>query len=118
VPADRVVVELLGDIQAEISRLSRILPREKERKGEKGGSEARFKVAMAVSQHLVEHPSGDMGSLLGNERFYNEIQEKIAAHRHFETRREFENALEEILLGLQSDRASRDGLFQIKTNAN
>jgi hypothetical protein len=95
VPADKFLVEMLGDIQLEISRLRAQLPRETEgRRRNIKDVEAAVRIGAEVAKYVAEKPKTELSSLMGDSSFINEMVHKCRAPQYFDNPSDFEEALE------------------------
>jgi hypothetical protein len=103
VPADKIVVEMLSDLQTEMSKLRRTLPRDIARNRNEGGlADGAIRIASEITKFLTEHPKSDLQSLLGTREFEREMEQKCDAPKYFSNPMEFNDNL---------DRIAKDILF-------
>ena len=109
IPADKLVLEMLGELQSEMAHMRRTLPREVTRRARgSGSSEAVARIAAAVQAYRRDKPDFHPGALVGNEDLYDAIERIIEAPQYFSGRMEFREAVDQFLAELQraTERAS------------
>ncbi len=106
IPADKLVLEMLSDLQSEMSSLKRVFGRDKHRgvtERPEDGSVAR--IAIEFSKFLAENPTAELTTLLDNEKFASELSERCKAYRYFPSFVEFKRSLERVIAAVAEDRA-------------
>jgi hypothetical protein len=94
VSADKFVVEMLGDIQTELSRLRSSLPRDVERRRGKGrDGDGAMRIATEIAKYIADKPKTDLSSLIDSDKFRIEMEERCDAPRYFSGPSEFGAAL-------------------------
>lgn len=95
VPADKLVIEMLSELQSEVSRLRRTIPRESMRRSRSFASpEASAKIAAAINAYRAENPKMKPHEFLGTPDFLREIEMRIDAPRYFPGPDECRDAIE------------------------
>jgi hypothetical protein len=105
VPADKIVVEMLGDINAEVARLRRQMTRETlrdkpSRQFDGGGTLA---IARAVLKYIKENPSASLEALEGNPQFERYVELESDAPKFFSSPMAFRKALTKLLGDMPSE---------------
>lgn len=95
VPADRLVLDILQDLQHEVARLRRGSLRETPRKAP---TDALVAMAYALQTYRSENPSVSLTDLLGSETFRHEMERLSDAPNFFRGPREFQEALDELII--------------------
>ena len=95
VPADKLVVEMLSDIQSELARLRAVVPRDLDgRRTRMRPSLANLaRIRTAVDHYLAKIPTADRISLLDSAKFIDDIERDCDAQQHFASRSDFLEAL-------------------------
>jgi hypothetical protein len=101
VPADKVVVEMLSEMQTELTRVRQSIAKSGLRLREKDPIEGAIRVKAELDRYLSENPKTDLTSLIASAEFQREIESKASAPRYFESSRHFRETL---------DKAVRDAL--------
>lgn len=97
VSSDKIVIEMLSDLQTEVAMLRRRVNRTPPR-----GSivEGRARIKHVLHNWISENNCSDMTEIIGNEDFYNYVEKEIDARVYFPHRSEFieilENEIEKI----------------------
>lgn len=94
VPADKLVVEMLGDIQTEMNRLRNVVMRESPRRRYQTlGSPAYSKIQEAMLSIMAENPGELPSDFLTDRALRSELERRVNASIIFDNRSEFEEAL-------------------------
>jgi hypothetical protein len=94
VPADKIVVEMLTDLQSEVSRLRRSIPRDIARsRNQDGLAEGTIRIASEITRYLADNPKSDLSKLIGSREFEREMEDKCDAPKYFDSPIEFRNVL-------------------------
>ena len=96
VSSDKVVIEMLSDMQAELASLRR---RVTSRPARPSG-DSRNRIRFAIKSWREDNGAPPHEELIGQEDLYEFIEKKISARDHFETRTEFVEAVDAELLRL------------------
>jgi hypothetical protein len=84
VPADKLILEMLADLQTDVATLRRRSPREANlSRGEIKSDEGFIKLVTAIGKLLAENPNADIGSLAAEEATKQKIISEIEAQRHY-----------------------------------
>ncbi|MBF0307643.1 MAG: hypothetical protein HQL41_18615, partial [Alphaproteobacteria bacterium] len=92
VPADKMVVEMLTDLQSEMARMRRQLA--KERPSRPSDMETNAFIIRAVAKYVKENPSVQLDSLVGDSSLENYVAKEIEGARHFKSHIDFREAME------------------------
>lgn len=93
VPSDKLIIGMISDLQSEMSAVRRNLQQESKRKA---GPPPSFFIRRAIDS-WVKEKSCDISTLFNNDEFYEFAEEKIDAPRHFDSKSEFLNAINQQL---------------------
>jgi hypothetical protein len=104
VPADKIVVEMLSEVQAEMVRMRRAIAHEMRGPSRSLQVDGAVQIAGAVSQFLAENPKTKPERLLEDERFARKMEEICDAQKYFSGPSEFEAALHSVLRGFRRQR--------------
>ncbi|MET4695172.1 hypothetical protein [Endozoicomonas lisbonensis] len=97
VSSDKVVIEMLTELQSEVSSLrNRVIRNDKLAKNSSVNSMNR-KIRSSINL-WQRRESCDTSDMLGNEEFYNYIEKRVGAPEYYNSREEFEDAVNTILL--------------------
>lgn len=99
VPADRMVFEMLSELQMEVSRLRRTMSRGEFRrppiKNNKDDDEASDSLIDAIVEaYILENPKKNPGELLESKDLYRYVAERIIAPDHFDSPAGFQNSID------------------------
>lgn len=94
VPADRLVLEMLQDLQSEVSRLRRGGLREGPRRTTAEGMAA---IAAGLHSYRAKNPGLSISEIIRADDFYKEMESLTEAPRHFNGPSEFREAVDEVL---------------------
>lgn len=97
VSADKVVVEMLSDLQTEMTRLRQSVARPGIRSRDKDTIEGVIRLRGELDKYLLENPSISPVSLVGQSEFHADIERKCMAARYFENPRQFRETLDKML---------------------
>lgn len=105
VPADKLLFEMISDIQSEISRLRLLMPRDivgrhnisKERE-----IDGVTRIASELVKYINEKPNTDLASLIDDISFSSEMENRCFAPRYFAGPSEFREALNRAIKELRS----------------
>jgi hypothetical protein len=98
IPAEKVVVEMLSDLQAEIENLRRTLARKRGPLGRKDLSYELFpRIHLAIADYLQANPDRKLSPLKGNPEFYTYIYEKAILAPYFDSFKEFQDTVDRLL---------------------
>lgn len=98
VPADKLVFEMLTELQSEVSRLRRSLPRDDvHRRHRSKGAEGIARVSAGIETYRAENPKIKLRDLLGQDDFYKLLEDRVDAPRYFESQSEFRETVEQVL---------------------
>ena len=103
VPADRLVVEMLTDLQLEVSRLRRV-QREPSREKSEGATVA---IIAAIQKFRQDNPGIALADLAASESFFSKMERMADAPRYFRGPSDFREACEDVIRHLSrlEDRA-------------
>jgi hypothetical protein len=100
IPADKLVLDLLAELQGEVSMLRRTFQRESRgRLPSDLGSGFEIKLIRIAQKYLDENKDLKAQDLVGNQDFHAIAERAVDAPRHFGTSMEFESALKKVLTG-------------------
>lgn len=103
VPAEKLTLEMLSELQQEVSSLRQSMPRDLLRRSKRPETiEAVTRILTAIDAYRKEKPKTKLRDLLGNEDFYLVLEDKAQAPRHFAGPREFRESVEQVLKELVS----------------
>jgi hypothetical protein len=110
VPAEKYLIEMMGDLQNEISQLKSIVQRES---GERPNAPEKLipgavRIGLEIEKYLNENPSVDLASKKQDKDFMREILESCDAVTHFNTYDQFYSTFQNVL----SDAISRQRRFK------
>lgn len=94
VPADKLVFEMLQDMQLELARIRRGTSRESNRRNPTDKLSA---VASALASYRAENPDCVLEVLMGTSSFYNDMERLADAPRFFRSPSEFREAVEDVV---------------------
>ena len=94
VPADRVVIEMLSELQNDVARLRRILPRELERSRSVDEGDGLLRVMKAVGDYFAHNPKKPIDELMGDATFKEAIEQACIAPKYFRSGKDFSRALQ------------------------
>ena len=94
VPADKIVLEMLQDMQLELSRLRRGTLRET---NQRSPSDCLSAIANALYQYRTENPGCVLPDLIGSKAFYHEMERLAEAPKYFRGPGEFYEAVDDFL---------------------
>ena len=98
VPSDKIVVEMLSDLQTEVRSLKRRTDDSPTRLRFDGGSfEMLVRIQTAVAKYRRALKIKNPSILVGNEEFYRTIERDVDAPHFFSTRNEFVTAVDSVL---------------------
>lgn len=98
VPADKLVLEMLADLQSEVSRLRRTMPRDDMlRRHRSKGAEGIARISAGIDTYRSENPKIKLRDLLGQEDFYSKLEDRVQAPNYFDSASEFREAVEQVL---------------------
>jgi len=83
IPANELVIEMLTDLQTDVLRLRRFMPRDDVRKNKSTESEGSARIAHAIESYRLENKGKKIPDLFGNEDFARMIEDRIDAQRFF-----------------------------------
>jgi hypothetical protein len=83
VPADKLILEMLGDLQADIASLKRRSSRELSPNRAEKSDEGFFRIVSAVSKLISENPNVDLVALAADETAKRKIVNEIEAQRYY-----------------------------------
>lgn len=99
VPADKLVLEMLSELQSEVSQLRRSMPRDDiNRRHRSKGTEGIARVSAGIETYRAENPKIKLRDLLGQEDFYSKLEERVNAPRYFDSPSEFRETVEQVLI--------------------
>lgn len=104
ISADKLVLEMLSDIQSEMSRLRRAAQRDGRRPDETAGID---RIYVAVMAYRAENPGVNLQDLAGDMTFYDRIEEETDAPRFFKDPDEFRRAVDRVVLRIERSEKSR-----------
>ena len=99
VPADKLVVEMITNLQEDVSQLRRSLPRELERQARtpEKSFEGTLRIAVELGKFLAQNPKSTLRELLDSDDFPNTMEGRCEPWKYgFGSQREFREALEKI----------------------
>lgn len=94
VPADKLVLEMLQDMQLELARLRRGSLREPSRRSP---ADALSAIAGALHQYRTENPGCVLTELVGSDAFHHEMERLTEAPRYFRGPSQFQEAVDDFL---------------------
>ncbi len=94
VPADKLVLEMLQDMQLELARLRRGTLRDS---GKRSPADALSAIAGALHQYRSENPGCVLSELVGSESFHREMERLTEAPRYFRGPSQFQEAVDDFL---------------------
>ncbi|MFA6921651.1 MAG: hypothetical protein WC216_07380 [Gallionella sp.] len=98
IPADKLVIEMLTDLQLEVSRLRRFMPRDDIRRNKNSELDGMTRLTHALDVYRHDNKGVKLSELFGNEEFSRLIEERIEAGRFFDSPNDFRKALERELM--------------------
>ncbi|RFC37930.1 MAG: hypothetical protein DID90_2727553111 [Candidatus Nitrotoga sp. LAW] len=98
IPADKLVIEMLSDLQTEVARLRRFSPRDDIRRNKNNEAESILKITHAIDSYRHDNKGIDTIELLGKDDFYKYVEDRIDAHRHFDSPSDFRKAVDRELI--------------------
>ncbi len=101
-PADKVVAEMFTELQVELARIRRALPRDG--RGRQGLGEGTARVYDALTQYLFENPKATASELLGTAGFISEMERTCDAPQFFESPMAFRAVLDRAIRDLTQTR--------------
>jgi hypothetical protein len=101
VPAERIVIEMLQELQFEVGRLRRAGSGDSPGRG-RGGPAAIAAVAAALSDFHQSNPSASLLDLVNSSEFISELESKVEAPRYFDSPIDFRRTVEESSIGVDS----------------
>lgn len=96
VPADKIVIEMLNDVQLELSRLRRASGM-RDLSLKKPGFDAVAAIASGLNAYIAKNPDKKI-SEIKDERFYEEMENLCNAPKYFDGPVEFRSALDDYLM--------------------
>jgi nucleoside 2-deoxyribosyltransferase len=102
VPADKLVMEMLTDLQMEMSRMRRDLGNSHKNKisvSDDSSIEGMIALYSALGDYLESHPGADLTKLVEGDEFVSELEKQCAAPRFFANRNSFRTALKKAAEG-------------------
>lgn len=100
IPADKLVIEMLSELQTEVSNLRRSLPRNVTRINRNTyvpDDDLYEKIAFALNVYRNNHPDVSLKDLIGNQDLYHEIDRRIEAPRYFSSSEHFNKGINNII---------------------
>jgi hypothetical protein len=97
IPADRVVVEMFGELQGELSRLRRTLLHTERKGSTERNSDRLASVLSELLKYLAENPGARSAALNDDEDFISEMERRCAAPQYFDNRKQFRDTLDAAL---------------------
>jgi len=94
VPADKLVLEMLQDLQLEVGRIRRGSSRDM---GRRAPTDALSSIASALQTYRAENPGVALAELVGSESFYREMERMAEAPRYFRGPTQFQETLDDLL---------------------
>jgi hypothetical protein len=92
VPADKLILEMLGDLQADMANLKRRPLRELNSNRADKSNEGVFKVVAAVSDLISKNPNADLAVLAADPTVRQKILVEVEAQRYFPHHHDFVDA--------------------------
>jgi hypothetical protein len=89
VPADKLILEMLGDLQGDVASLRRRSSREVHHTNTDGHNEGVFKVMSAVNNLILENPNTDLAILAGDPAIKKKVVTDIEARKYFPNYEDF-----------------------------
>jgi hypothetical protein len=99
IPADKVVVEMLSDLQAEMEYLRRTLSRERASGSRKPlPVEVGSSIKSAIIDYWEANPDRKFSDLKGDFKFYADILEKANVAQYFDSVKDFDDVVDALLM--------------------
>jgi len=95
-PADKLTVELLKEVQEDMQRLRREIGGSR---GRRSPVEGAARIAACIARHLDKNPAVRPSDLVGNREFYSELERLASAPRYYSGPSDFYAAVEDVLKG-------------------
>lgn len=100
IPADKLVLEMLSELQTEVSLLRRSIPRADIRR-ERNKHETYGLIRQEIEKFLFQHPDTKLEDLIGQRYFYSFMDNRLDAPQYFDSLGEFRETLDRILIEMR-----------------